>query len=213
VEDEILRILQQYPAASYLTVFGMLLACGLGLPLPEDITLLGAGYAVYLAQDSKLANPALFPMIAVGMVGVMAGDTILFLLGRRLGPKAIRAWPFRLLITAKRMERVQHFFSKYGVWTAFFARFAAGIRAPIYLLAGSSGMRFRTFFLADIAAAALSVPLLIWAAWHFGAEIDRVKYWLGQSRYAVGAVVLLAASWIIYRAIRARRAASTATEN
>ena len=73
MEAEILQFIQQHPAYAYLAVFGMLLACGLGLPLPEDITLVAGGYTVYLAQLKHLDGPYLLPMIVVGLCGVMCG--------------------------------------------------------------------------------------------------------------------------------------------
>ena len=34
--------------APYLIAFGVLLACGVGVPIPEDITLFAMGYLAYL---------------------------------------------------------------------------------------------------------------------------------------------------------------------
>jgi len=206
MEADILQYIQHHPNMAYLAVYGVLLACGLGVPMPEDVTLVAGGYTVYLAQLNKLSSPTLPLMITVGLIGVLTGDVILFMLGRWLGPRATKIWPFRRLFSPHRLERTRTFFHRYGGWTAFFARFAAGLRAPTYLLAGSMGMRFRTFIVADGLAALISVPLLVWLAWKFGAEIDRVKVWLANSKYAVGAVFLILAIYIIYKIVKKRRA-------
>lgn len=205
MEAEFLQFIQTNPSYAYLSVFGVLLLCGLGLPMPEDIVLVTGGYMVYLADKQQLAAPTLTWMLVVGMVGVLSGDTFLFFAGRKLGQRVTRVWPFRLMITPRRMQRVQHFFDRYGATTAFFARFAAGLRAPTYLLAGTAGMRFRTFILADGIAALLSVPAWILLAWYFGAQIDRVKVWMGQSKWAIVVIFLALAIYIVYRVIRSRR--------
>ncbi|MBK8482026.1 MAG: DedA family protein [Proteobacteria bacterium] len=188
MEAQLLELIHQSPAWAYLGVFFVLLACGLGLPMPEDITLVAGGYTVYLAERNGLTQPMLLPMIAVGLVGVLTGDMILFGVGRWLGPRAARIWPLRWLVPPRRMERVYRFFARYGTWTAFIARFAPGLRSPTFLLAGTAKMSFRRFALADGAAALISAPLWVWLAYHFGAEIDQVKLWLARSRYALFAV-------------------------
>jgi membrane protein DedA with SNARE-associated domain len=110
------------------------------------------------------------------------------------------------------MERIYRFFRRYGAWTAFMARFAAGLRAPTFLLAGTARMSFRTFILADGGAALISVPLLVWLAFHFGNQIDRVKEWLMSAKYVVAlALVIIVAVWIAKRIrahMRARGAAA-----
>ncbi|MBW2735253.1 MAG: DedA family protein [Deltaproteobacteria bacterium] len=205
MEADLLQFIQTNPSYAYICVFGVLLLCGLGLPMPEDIVLVTGGYMVYLADKQHLGAPTLTLMLIVGLVGVLSGDITLFFAGRKLGPRVTRVWPFRLMITPRRMQRVQYFFDRYGATTAFFARFAAGLRAPTYLLAGTAGMRFRTFILADGSAALLSVPAWILLAWHFGAEIDRVKNWMAQSKWAIVLILALLFIYVIYRVIRARR--------
>lgn len=202
MEAEILQYIQSNPSSAYLAVFGVLLACGLGVPLPEDISLVAGGYTVYLSQQHGLTSPALIPMILVGLIGVLSGDVFLFSVGRSMGPRITHIWPFRRLAPPKRMERVYRFFARYGVWTAFFARFAAGLRAPTFLLAGTARMRFRTFFIADGMAALISVPLLVWLAFHFGAEIDRVKQWLVNTKYVAGVVITALVVYLLLRAVR-----------
>jgi membrane protein DedA with SNARE-associated domain len=72
--DRLLAILMGLTSPwTYLLVFGILLACGLGLPIPEDITLFAAGLISYYG----LAH--VWWMIVVSLVGVMMGDTIIFL--------------------------------------------------------------------------------------------------------------------------------------
>ena len=212
MEAELISFIQSHPNMAYLVVFSVLLACGLGLPMPEDITLVAGGYAVYLADTHQLGHPRLLPMVGVGLMGVLSGDVILFALGRWGGPRVATVWPFRLLFKPARLERTRLFFRRYGGWTAFVARFAAGFRAPTYLLAGSMGMRTRTFLLADGGAALISVPLLVWLAWRFGAQIDRVKGWLADGRYALLVLFCLLGIWLAQRWIRGRRAQRSATQ-
>ena len=51
-------------------------------------------------------------------------------------------------------------------------------------------MRFRTFFIADSLAAAISVPVWVWLAWFLGTEQTRLKQFLINFKYAVAAALL-----------------------
>ena len=54
----------------YIAVFVMLLICGFGVPVPEDVTLVTGGVIAGLGY----ADPHL--MFAVGMAGVMIGTCL-----------------------------------------------------------------------------------------------------------------------------------------
>ncbi len=205
MEAALIEFIQANPSYAYLCVFGILLLCGLGLPMPEDVVLVTGGYMVYLAGKQGLEAPSLIPMVICGMVGVLSGDMILYFAGRRLGPRVTKVWPFRTLINEARMRKVQGFFDKYGARTAFVARFAAGLRAPTYLLAGTAGMRFRTFIIADGSAALLSVPAWVLLAYYFGAQIDRVKAWMAQSKWVILALTAVVARRLLATSRRPSR--------
>ena len=68
---------------TYLGLIAVLLAAGFGLPLPEDIPLLAAGWLVYKGDaDFEL-------MIATALFGVLLGDSVLFMLGRWYGMRIL----------------------------------------------------------------------------------------------------------------------------
>jgi membrane protein DedA with SNARE-associated domain len=62
--------------AAYFAIFGVLFVCGLGVPIPEDITLISAGV---LASMETISLPW---GIAACFCGVLVGDALLFNLGR-----------------------------------------------------------------------------------------------------------------------------------
>ena len=64
---------------AYGTIFGILVACGLGVPFPEDVSLITGGFLVFRGS----ANLPL--MVATGFLGILTGDSIIFWAGRRLG--------------------------------------------------------------------------------------------------------------------------------
>lgn len=186
----------------YLALFTVLVVCGLGVPVPEDISLVAGGII------AGLGHAELRLMVLTGLSGVLVGDSIMFLVGYRLGPHARRLrWVARVL-TPRRYARVQAKFDRYGNRMLFFARFLPGLRAAIFLSAGMSHrVPFWRFVLLDGVAALISVPLWVWVG-YFGAER---RDWLlkaireGQGIVIVVAVLIAAVvGWVLWRSARRR---------
>ena len=66
-------------------VFLVLVLCGLGLPLPEDITLITAGLISYTNHNTSVQL-----MIFICLLGVLVGDFIAFMIGYICGEKIIK---------------------------------------------------------------------------------------------------------------------------
>lgn len=185
----------------YLAVFVVLVLCGLGLPIPEEITLIGAGLVVY---EGRAELPV---MIAVTVLGILAGDSMLLFMGRHFGPTLLDRPFFRKLLHAERMSRVRKQFDKHGVKAVFFARFFAGIRACVYFTAGTLGMRYRVFVLLDLAGALISAPISVWLGFHFGGEIERALSYVSRLDNALMIGLGLLLAYILVRWLIARRRA------
>ena len=61
----------------YLALLVAIWIASMGVPIPEDIALLGGGLACYLDKAE------IVPMILVGMFAVLSGDLFIFYLGHR----------------------------------------------------------------------------------------------------------------------------------
>jgi membrane protein DedA with SNARE-associated domain len=178
---------------SYLAVFGVLVLCGLGLPLPEELTLIAAGVVVYEGKAELL------PMIGVTIAGILVGDSILFFWGKRYGPSLLQHKWFAKLLHVERMNKVRREFERHGNKAVFFGRFFAGIRALVYFTAGSLGMPFRVFLLLDLLGALLSAPISVWLGFHFGAEIEHLLSYVKQFDRALLVVLALLVLWLCFR--------------
>ena len=82
----------------YFVAFAILLGCGLGVPIPEDIILFAMGLLSYYGLvDLKMS-------ILVCFAGVMIGDGFVFMVGRLYGVKLLKKGIFAKLFHAERME-------------------------------------------------------------------------------------------------------------
>lgn len=186
----------------YVALFTVLVVCGLGVPIPEDISLVAGGIIAGLGYAD------LRVMIVVGLAGVLVGDSVMFLVGHRLGPRARRLRWIARVLTPRRYARVQEKFDRYGNRMLFFARFLPGLRAAIFLSAGMTHrVPFWRFVMLDGLAALLSVPLWVWIG-YFGAE--RREWLLRAIREGQGLVIVLALAlvavvgWALWRSARRR---------
>ena len=106
-------------AWSYPLVFGVLVACGLGIPMPEDISLIFGGWLVYTGR-------AQLPwMMLTGYLGIIAGDSLIFFFGRRIGSR-VGSKPggfFARIVTPERRARVEALFKKHGEKVVMITRF------------------------------------------------------------------------------------------
>ncbi|MFZ9596202.1 MAG: DedA family protein [Bdellovibrionia bacterium] len=174
--DKLFNILDQlidfllnfYGPIPYLMVFGVLLICGLGAPMPEDIILLAAGLCAYVGIMD------LWTAILVSYLGVIIGDSIIFYLGNVYGHKLTSQWFFRKILHEERLKKVQAEYHKKGNRLIFMARFMPGFRAPMYFSAGTLHLPYRVFLFYDGLAALLSVPAIICAVYYFGDQLDHV---------------------------------------
>lgn len=183
----------------YLTIAGILMLCGLGLPIPEDISLISAGYMAHLGAVN------VHTVFAVCFAAVLAGDTLAFLLGRWFGRRVLELRLAQRFFTRRKQLRVRAYFRKYGSKVVFIARFLPGLRFSIFFSAGSLHVRFAVFFIYDTLAAALSVPFLVYLAWIFGDKIDNVIAWARRSEYGILVIAAAAVTLVVVKAYRSRR--------
>jgi membrane protein DedA with SNARE-associated domain len=171
---------------SYPAVYLLLAGTGIGLPISEDVVLLTAGITVATGH----ADLAL--MIPVAFLGVFTGDTLLFRIGARLGPKLFEVKRLKSVLTPERVEAVRGRFQRYGAWTIFAARFLPGVRMPVFLLSGGFGVNQRRFWLADGPAALLFAPTLVYLGATFGEPaLPYVRAFGGWALLGVGTLVLV----------------------
>jgi membrane protein DedA with SNARE-associated domain len=201
-------------AFGYGFVFFILLLCGFGLPMPEDIVLVTGGVLAWLASPLEhvsvagmLADRGLLTMVAVGLGGILAGDSIIFLAGRRFGVRVADFRPLRRIITPEKLELVERKIRHRGNLVVVFARFLPGLRAPTFFTVGHARMPLWQFVLYDGVAALVSAPLWVCVGFWFGSDLQkaaRVAAQFGHYILLAVAVVLLA---LTVRWWTARRAA------
>jgi membrane protein DedA with SNARE-associated domain len=184
-------------AFSYLLVFGILLLCGIGLPVPEDVSLILGGSLVFQGKAD------LFLMMVTGYVGIILGDSLMFMLGRRFGSQVgiKKTGLLSRVITPAKRARVEELFKKHGEKVVMIARFLPGVRAPTYFTAGSVGMRYSHFLFFDSVAALASAPVFVYLGFRFGGELEYLIEQIrkGQRGVLIALAVIVVVAFFVSR--------------
>jgi len=181
-----------YPAIFVVVVLG-----NVGLPVPEETTLIVAGYLVWQGYF-RLAL-----VLAVGVVSAVAGDNIGYWLGRRYGPAAVERVARWAAVDVERMESMRRFMLRRGALAVFLGRFLPGLRFLAGPLAGAAGLGFRSFLLANTLGAGVFVPYAVGLGYALGYGLAPYVDEIRLVEWAVLAAVLFFVGGLVgWRSLR-----------
>jgi membrane-associated protein len=200
----ILEFVAQNAQWAHWVFFGALLLAGLNVPVSEDLILLMAGGLAATAGSEHAVALFVLPFL-----GAYVSDYFGYGVGRWLGPKVLQKPAVVKRLGAERIEKVQQFYAKHGVWTLLVGRLIPfGVRNCLFLLAGVGGIRLRTFFWADLVPCLLTNALL-YALGYWGATKGAVllPYLKGAHLLLFGLFVGGIVGLLLWRRARRRAAA------
>ena len=182
-------------AVGYPALFGLLFACGFGLPVPEDVPLIVAGALIAKGSMSWLWA-GIF-----AWCGIIGGDICLYWISRKVGPRVTQLPLLRGHITQDRLDRVHKMFDKYGVGVVAVGRLFAGIRGAMVICAGTIRFNFLTFIIADSLAAVVSGGLWMWLGHWLGSNLTAEKVEHYKFRIIAGMIVLAIGFliWVLWK--------------
>jgi membrane protein DedA with SNARE-associated domain len=189
--------LAQYGA---LALFAIMALGILGLPIPEETTLVFAGVLVYRGHMQPL------PAILAAFLGSVCGISLSYALGRTLGLRLLKRYGRVLHVTPESIERAHATFEQVGHWALLVGYFLPGIRHLTALAAGTTRLEYPDFALFAYAGA------LVWSFSFISLGIIGGRHWqrlaarihdnLALASLALVACVLLA--WLLRWALRRR---------
>jgi membrane protein DedA with SNARE-associated domain len=156
-------------------------------PIPSELVIPLAGF-VAAQGDLRLAI-----VIVMGSVGSLAGATVWYVIGRRVGEGRLRAWVGRygkwLTLSEDDVDRAQRWFRRHGAAVVFFGRLVPGVRTFVSLPAGFSSMPLAPFLLYSALGTALWTTALAYAGVALQANFTLVGDYLDIATNAVLAAI------------------------
>src|SRR5208282_6116351 len=187
-------LLPHIPHYGYVLVFIVVFLNNLGVPLPGETILLGAGFVLGKTADS------LWQPVVAGTAASFLGGICAFWLGRRLGHGSLEKIRW-LHLTPKRLRWPERFFKRHGAKTVFIARFIF-LFPPVAanLLAGMSKMQWRTFLFYNVTGSAAYTTSYILLGYFFGKQWKLLEAWLGPTAlYLIVAGLVIVVFAVIFR--------------
>ena len=148
----------------------------IGFFLPGDSLLFTAGL---LTADGEYITYPLWLVCLLITVAAVAGDQVGYAFGKKVGPALFRR-PNSRLFKQENLVKAHEFFERYGARSVVLARFVPIVRTFTPIVAGISGMRYRTFVVYNV------VGGILW-----GTGVTVLGYFLGQISFVKDNIELI----------------------
>ena len=171
-------------ATWHIVLFLILIFSGIGLPIPEEVTLILGGYLAYLGFID------FWTTLYVLTLGIIVADIMGYALGKYFG-KWISEKLSRFRLCAAIIYKIQQYFNRYGARVVCFSRPFLGIRVLFPILAGHFRMKFWKFLIFDILGAIPWTFFLVFASYYLGLGIDFITE-VREIKYIVFGILISA---------------------
>jgi len=184
----------------YIGIFALLVLGGVGLPFPEDATLILTGFLV--AQDVMKPVHAFLAVYP----GLLISDFFLYWVSKKYGRMLILHKRFQKIISPQQLSRLEEKFKKRGVWVVLIGRHFLGLRAQIFLVAGVMRMSAIKFLLADGATSLLTIGIMCGIGYVGGNSMEILKQNVKRIEHiAILILAILVTAWILYKSFKPKK--------
>jgi membrane protein DedA with SNARE-associated domain len=184
-------------------IFVLMLAESACIPIPSETTFLFAGFNVANGEYSLLA------VVTVGVLANLVGSWVAYAVGYYGRVDILEKYGSKLHIKPSHLAWADRWFERYGDATVFFSRMLPIIRTFISLPAGVARMPFWRFTVLTTLGCIPWVFMLTYIGMKVGERWESWRDSLHYIDYAVAALILLGAAYLLVRRLR-RRADATA---
>jgi len=178
----------------YLGLFLLLILGGIGLPFPEDATLILCGILI----STQVVRP--IPALLTVYVGLLMADLTLHFIGRKYGRQIVTHRWFHKWISPERLSFLEEKFNRRGILFILLGRHLAGLRAQLFLASGILRMPTLKFLASDAVSSLFTMALMIGAGYWGGNILKFLKGGLVRIEHI--AVLVIIVSIIIYSFMR-----------
>ena len=154
-----------------------------GLVAPGETMVILAGAVAGVGETSVVIT------LAIVWFCAWAGDSVSFMLGRRLGKEFVMRHGPRIRITPERFKKVEDYFRRHGGSTILIGRFVGLVRALAPFVAGSSGMQYRGFVPFSILGTGLWAATFTLVGYFASRSLDQAAEIVGQGTFLFGSTV------------------------
>ncbi len=200
------------PTWIYSFLIVMMLLSSVGLPFPEEATLVSVGLLAYMGMNPEIYQPPFVgaphinPKTAalVAFLAVFLSDFLIYSIGRFYGRRIFDWKPVKSVLSEENRKRIEAWTQKYGAYACGIFRFTPGLRFPGHLACGMLKFPAWKFALIDGIAALISVPTQILLLAYYG---DTILKFLKQFKIILLCIILLVGVYLLYKKYVAKKPA------
>lgn len=139
------------------------------IPIPSEVIMPFAGFVVYEGKMSLIG------ITVAGALGNLFGSLIAYFVGFKGGRPFLEKYGKYILVTPKRLEMTDEWFTKYGTEAVFISRILPGVRTFISLPAGIAHMGLKKFIIYTFLGSLPWCFVLGYGGVQLGAKWDVIK--------------------------------------
>lgn len=167
-------------------------ALGVGLLLPGSTLLL------LLGALSASGHLDFGDLLWFAVAGAVFGDNFNYWLGQRYGNRWTRGGVW--FLTPDHFEQARRFFDRHGARSVFLGRFIPSVKEIAPFIAGTVGMRYRTFLLWNVLGAIGWGLQWIGGGYLFGQSLKLAQTWMSRAGMALVVILIAwALLWLLQR--------------
>lgn len=168
-----------------------------GFIAPGEFTVILGGV---VAGEGRIA---IFPLIGLVWICAIAGDSLSFLIGDRVGREFMVKHGSKVRITEERFRAVEDFFDNHGGKTIVIGRFIGFVRPLAPFIAGTSRMQYRRFLPYSVLGTGLWGTTFCLVGYFFWRSFHKVSKIAGRASLGLAiAAALVVAGVYLYRRFR-----------
>ncbi|MGC9178902.1 MAG: DedA family protein [Vulcanisaeta sp.] len=178
----------------YVLIFILMVLEGMSLPIPSEVVMPLVGYYASLG----LIDPVLG--VLAGTLGSLVGSLIDYYMAYYLGLPFLIKYGRLFGIDKNRLNALNRWFSRYGVFAVFGFRFLPGFRALISFPAGLADMRIVSFIVVTFLGHLVWDSILAYIGFSFAAEWSLIIGLIDRYLYVItGIAVVIILVYIVLR--------------
>jgi membrane protein DedA with SNARE-associated domain len=169
------------------------------IPLPSEIIMPFSGYLVYTGRFN------IWLVAVAGAFGCVVGSLVAYWIGMYGGRPLIEKYGKYILISHHDLDLADRWFDRFGEVIVFVSRLLPAIRTFIAFPAGVARMNLKKFVIYTFAGSLPWCLGLAYVGQKLGEQWDkdpRLKTLFHRFDFVIGILIVLAATWWIWRHVR-----------
>ena len=184
-------LVQTIGSLGYIGIFALMFLESTFFPFPSEVVMIPAGFLAYKGDMN------LYIVLAVGVLGSLAGALFNYYISRTLGRKILLKYGHYIWFEEDKLIKMEKFFQTHGEISTFNGRLIPVIRQYISLPAGLANMNIFKFSLYTSLGASIWVMTLTFLGYFLGDNQALIKEYLQQITIGTIIFIVLFTLWYV----------------